>query len=109
VQKKLVLVNFTLEKLESEVDTAQVHRPQQQAEEDAEQAQILQHKIYITEMQRKNQEDGGGGVRRRRREVTAGSSSQPNLKTLPPPSLLSPITSFHVQGGTRQCFIFGAN
>jgi hypothetical protein len=60
VQKKLVLDNFTLEKLESEADTARVHQPQQQAEEDAGQAQILQHKIYITEMQRKNQEDGGG-------------------------------------------------
>jgi len=41
-----------------------VHQPQQQAEEDEEQAQILQHKIYKTEMQPKNQEDGareGGG------------------------------------------------
>ncbi len=59
MHKKLVLVNFTLEKLESETDTAQVHQPQQQAEEEAERAQILQHKIYKTEMQRKNQEDGG--------------------------------------------------
>ncbi len=59
MQKKLVLVNFTLEKLEIETDPAQVHQPQQQAEEDEEQAQFLQHKIYKTEMQRKNQEDGG--------------------------------------------------
>jgi hypothetical protein len=73
VQKELVLVNFTLEKHESETDAAQVHQPQQQAEEDEEQAQILQHKIYKTEMQRKNQEDGGrerGKVRRRTRTTT---------------------------------------
>ncbi len=41
-----------------------MHQPQQQAEEGEEQAQILQHKIYKTEMQPKNQEDGareGGG------------------------------------------------
>lgn len=61
MQNKLVMVNFTLEKLESESDTAQVHQPQQQAEEDAERAPILQHKIYKSEMQRKNQEDGGVG------------------------------------------------
>lgn len=31
MQNKLVMVNFTLEKLESESDTAQVHQPQQQS------------------------------------------------------------------------------
>jgi hypothetical protein len=93
-RKKLATVNFTLEKLESETDAAQVHQPQQQAEEDEEQAQILQHKIYKTEMQPKNQEDGareGGGEHHHHDEddddggqLTAGSSSQRNLKSFPP-------------------------